>query len=317
MPTFTTYNSTGVVSRSVSSEAYRFGFQGQEKDPEWTGQQGSHYTAAFWEYDTRIGRRWNVDPVSYPWQSPYATFNDNPVLYIDPDGDEPIDPRTGKQIKLNLYRAAIYDRYYLDSKDAKLQKLRDVDLYKHAKRFPKRSRGMPDGAWSGAYYDRHETVWEHFDKDSKNAMRSLFPNQENRNTVFGDYGSPNDRIWMDAASNGSYIFVDDKYAETEYYRFFTPLKEEFNIMNVEENYITRIVNFKKSESKNTYSINSVTEFDIEKSEIKERNVKTWWGGNKIERYRTLNVTETTTYYKDGKETSNVSTKTYQKEQTID
>jgi ribosomal protein L32 len=59
-----------------------------EKDPEITGQEGSHYTAAFWEYDSRIGRRWNVDPAykKYPFQSNYSTFNGNPILYADPSG---------------------------------------------------------------------------------------------------------------------------------------------------------------------------------------------------------------------------------------
>jgi hypothetical protein len=69
------------------SEDYNFGFNGMEKDPEITGQEGSHYTAAFWEYDTRIARRWNVDPVDKPWESSYLAFSGNPILLIDPMGD--------------------------------------------------------------------------------------------------------------------------------------------------------------------------------------------------------------------------------------
>ncbi|MDA3891191.1 MAG: hypothetical protein PF517_05950, partial [Salinivirgaceae bacterium] len=58
------YYPFGMISRSVNpNREYRFGFGGQEKDDEITGNSGTHYTAAFWEYDTRIGRRWNVDPV--------------------------------------------------------------------------------------------------------------------------------------------------------------------------------------------------------------------------------------------------------------
>ncbi|MDA3912092.1 MAG: hypothetical protein PF448_12125 [Bacteroidales bacterium] len=69
-------------------QACRFGFNGMEKDPEITGQEGSHYTAAFWEYDTRIGRRRNVDPVDKPWESSYATFGNNPIFYVDPNSDD-------------------------------------------------------------------------------------------------------------------------------------------------------------------------------------------------------------------------------------
>ena len=65
---------------------YRFGFNGQEKDDEITGQVGSVYTAQYWEYDARIGRRWNVDPVYKPHESPYACFANNPIWFVDPLG---------------------------------------------------------------------------------------------------------------------------------------------------------------------------------------------------------------------------------------
>ena len=44
------------------------------------------YTAEFWEYDSRTARRWNIDPMGYPWQSHYSTFNGNPIKYADPSG---------------------------------------------------------------------------------------------------------------------------------------------------------------------------------------------------------------------------------------
>ncbi len=67
---------------------YRFGFGGQEKTDELKGE-GNHYTAEFWEYDPRLGRRWNMDPVIAPWESPYAAFRNNPIYFIDPSGAEP------------------------------------------------------------------------------------------------------------------------------------------------------------------------------------------------------------------------------------
>ncbi|MBL7895774.1 MAG: hypothetical protein JNK50_10830 [Bacteroidia bacterium] len=33
-----------------------------------------------------MGRRWEQDPKAYEWQSPYSTFDNNPVLYDDPLG---------------------------------------------------------------------------------------------------------------------------------------------------------------------------------------------------------------------------------------
>jgi hypothetical protein len=64
---------------------YRFGFNGQEKSNEVTE---GNYTAEFWEYDPRLGRRWNTDPVKKYWQSEYVCFSDNPILRTDPKGDD-------------------------------------------------------------------------------------------------------------------------------------------------------------------------------------------------------------------------------------
>ena len=65
---------------------YRYGFNGQENENEIAGV-GNHTTAEFWEYDPRIGRRWNIDPVGKEWESPYATFSNNPIARADPNGD--------------------------------------------------------------------------------------------------------------------------------------------------------------------------------------------------------------------------------------
>lgn len=55
-------------------------------------------TAAYWEYDTRLGRRWNVDPVKKPWQSDYACFSNSPIWKVDPDGDDDYFNSQGKLI---------------------------------------------------------------------------------------------------------------------------------------------------------------------------------------------------------------------------
>ena len=75
--------------RNYSSDSYRFGFNTQEKVDEINGSVGTHYTAQFWEYDARIGVRWNRDPITMPWHSPYAVLNGNPIAFVDPQGDSP------------------------------------------------------------------------------------------------------------------------------------------------------------------------------------------------------------------------------------
>ncbi|MBP6334217.1 MAG: hypothetical protein KA444_02005 [Bacteroidia bacterium] len=72
--------------RTFTGNEYRFGFNGQEQMDEITGE-GNHNTALFWEYDTRIARRWNMDPKPNPSLSNYSAFAGNPILNVDVLGD--------------------------------------------------------------------------------------------------------------------------------------------------------------------------------------------------------------------------------------
>jgi RHS repeat-associated protein len=77
------------ISDYTDIYAYRFGFNGQEKDDEISGT-GNSYTAEFWQYDPRLGRRWNVDPVIKYHESPYAALTNNPIIMLDPNGADSI-----------------------------------------------------------------------------------------------------------------------------------------------------------------------------------------------------------------------------------
>jgi RHS repeat-associated protein len=66
----------------------RYGFNGQEMDNEISGS-GNSYTAEFWQYDPRLGRRWNLDPKPQVGLSRYSVMNDSPIWLTDPNGDCP------------------------------------------------------------------------------------------------------------------------------------------------------------------------------------------------------------------------------------
>jgi RHS repeat-associated protein len=83
--------------RSFNSDSYKYGFNGMEKDDEISGT-GNSYTAEFWQYDSRLGRRWNIDPVVKPNLSNYQTFSNNPIIFIDPLGDDDYYNRKGKYL---------------------------------------------------------------------------------------------------------------------------------------------------------------------------------------------------------------------------
>jgi RHS repeat-associated protein len=67
-------------NRHESTNEYRFGFQGQEKDNEIKGE-GNSLNYTFRMHDPRVGRFFAVDPLAgkYPYNSPYA-FSENRVI---------------------------------------------------------------------------------------------------------------------------------------------------------------------------------------------------------------------------------------------
>ena len=72
--------------REYNSDGYRYSINGQEKE---IGLNKNITTALYWEYDSRIERRWNLDPKPRVGISDYSTFDGNPILNNDPNGDCP------------------------------------------------------------------------------------------------------------------------------------------------------------------------------------------------------------------------------------
>lgn len=107
---------------------YRYGFNGQEKTDEIAGV-GNHTTAEFWEYDPRIGRRWNLDPKPTKVVSEYSVLDNSPIRISDPLGDTiiirytsrdahsseviykdgTVSPRTGSVVKLDNVHNYMYN----------------------------------------------------------------------------------------------------------------------------------------------------------------------------------------------------------------
>ena len=86
--TYTDYYPFGfpMPGRSFTMGGYRYFFNGQEADNEVLGE-GVSLTAEFWQYDTRLGRRWNVDPKYTPMLSSYSCFVNSPLSLNDKKGD--------------------------------------------------------------------------------------------------------------------------------------------------------------------------------------------------------------------------------------
>jgi RHS repeat-associated protein len=75
--------------------AYRFGFNGMEKDDEVRGENSAYEFGGRSIYDPRLGRFFSIDPRTseYAWQSSYAYYANSPISIIDylGMGGAPID----------------------------------------------------------------------------------------------------------------------------------------------------------------------------------------------------------------------------------
>ncbi len=75
--------------RAFSGEKYRFGFNGKEKDDELKGE-GNSLDFGARIYDSRLGRFLSIDIMAKKNSgiSTYSAFVNNPILYIDPSGND-------------------------------------------------------------------------------------------------------------------------------------------------------------------------------------------------------------------------------------
>ena len=78
-----------VPNRHGSSSAYRYGFQGQERDDELKGE-GNSLNYKFRMHDPRVGRFFAVDPLEfkYPFFSPYQFSANTPIMAVELEGLE-------------------------------------------------------------------------------------------------------------------------------------------------------------------------------------------------------------------------------------
>ena len=117
--------------RTFSSNQYRYGFNGQEKDPEGMGGGGTTYDYGFRIYNPQIAKFLSVDPLtsSYPWYTPYQFAGNKPIWAIDLDGLEEyfyLLLRTEKEGKSNFIKVpykVVTERY--NSQTSKYEKIKD------------------------------------------------------------------------------------------------------------------------------------------------------------------------------------------------
>ncbi|RXR21253.1 hypothetical protein EQG63_04760 [Flavobacterium amnicola] len=106
-------------NRHGSSTAYRYGFQGQEKDDELKGE-GNSLNYTFRMHDPRVGRFFTTDPLTadYPWYSPYQFAGNKVVQFVELEGLEEgikltgidlstVDLKNDKSVEAGILRGAM------------------------------------------------------------------------------------------------------------------------------------------------------------------------------------------------------------------
>ncbi len=94
---------TGLPNRHESTNEYRYGFQGQEKDDEIKGE-GNSFNYKYRMHDARVGRFFAVDPLTakYPHYTPYSFSGNKVINSIELEGLEDLKI-TGNVLKHRPY----------------------------------------------------------------------------------------------------------------------------------------------------------------------------------------------------------------------
>lgn len=79
-------------ANNLDAGEHTFGFNGKMDDKEMYSANGTSYDFGARMYDSRLGRFLSTDPKikNYPFSTPYSFAGDNPITYIDHEGENPI-----------------------------------------------------------------------------------------------------------------------------------------------------------------------------------------------------------------------------------
>ncbi len=206
-----------------NGSGYRYGFNGQEKSDDVTV---GNYTAMYWEYDSRIGRRWNLDPVPKTGQSDYACFDNNPINLSDVDGDDPGKPGkkskgydwvsalhyqaihyNGARIAFNIYKARQQFGHYGTKYNAAYKNTIGTRAAKSYKEHDMVVTGIDEAAYAKVIQGYYESFEKGFNWAGDRTVREL-------DFIFKNklYGAATDVFKPTLSSNEAYFAIHQSMA---------------------------------------------------------------------------------------------------------
>ena len=183
----------------TGADAYRYGFQGQEKDDEIKGE-GNSINYKYRMHDPRVGRFFAVDPLApkYPHNSPYA-FSENRVI----DGVE----LEGLEVALNINWTKFVNEYGTVFKVIKAEKVITVSHNYQGKWTTVTITNNEDDIWQDeAWYEHFWTKVYYYNKLSRtkswvNDSKYYTPWNTARKTLGGDV-----KVWKRYRNQYTHIF---------------------------------------------------------------------------------------------------------------
>jgi RHS repeat-associated protein len=164
--------------RGFSSDRYRFGFNGKEKDDELKGS-GNSYDFDARIYDPRLGRWLSCDPlaIKYPFASPYNFALNTPIQAVDPDGKVVVF------INGNHYGDGGKAKYWRQYKEGKETYAFDKEAMKQFKDYKAVYKDGAVGGWApfngmDAQSRRNEGFWA-----GQNEAKALLDNLDADETI--------------------------------------------------------------------------------------------------------------------------------------
>ena len=304
------YNDTQTGGNDLALQ-WKFG---GKQYPEELGLNWYDITAR--NYDASLGRWMVIDPLAskYVEFSPYNYAVNNPIMYVNPDGEDPVNPQTGKPYKINLYKTAVIFGSINENASNRDHVLHDRVNHWYHKLFPRGQRSGDTGWGRTNAVAKHDLTTNMISKDGHAALKSILGMEEYYSDYLNTTDINTDVLWNEAAESGTCSFVNPLHAEGEL--VFNDF-DQAQIVSVESNYVTKITDLSRN-TDGQFDVTHVTSFQVEQGEIQTREVKGGFLGlfTKTQRYRQLTVTETTQSYKDNSPDGDSTSRTYTVEEII-
>ena len=228
--------------RNFSSPAYRYGYQGSEKDDEIKGE-GNDYMTHYRHLDPRVGRWMSRDPKVTAFETPYSSMSNNPIFYNDKKGDT-ISFRGNKADTEKVLNSFSNQ---LGAKNLKYNKIFDsngnlsgVDIYKASVKIAKNGNDDLNKELANVINSTENVRIFKVATDPKTsnevenkggAMSSTNPKTIKEYTgsnEFKRYIFLTDKFFKNGTAGGSYITVESQsswWVDDEYNRRYVPFNE--------------------------------------------------------------------------------------------